>query len=87
MAHSVYAVLATFPVYSRSGEPIGTRRSRLMDFDTRNEAEQYRDWQTEEMMVEGATFEVRLLDRKVEPRQPGNDVIWMAPDFNAPEEN
>jgi hypothetical protein len=64
MTHSVYSVLATFPVYSRSGEVMGTRRSRLMDFESRNEAEQYRDDLTEEAVVDGAEFEARLLDRR-----------------------
>jgi hypothetical protein len=64
MAHSVYSVLATFPVRDEAGEVTGERKSRLMDFDSRNEAEQYRDDLTEEAVVEGASFEVRLLDRR-----------------------
>ena|SRR5258707_6674076 len=54
MRASVYAVIGTFP----SG-----KRARLADFETRAEAEEYSTWQQEEQMVEGATFEVCLLDR------------------------
>ncbi len=65
MAHSVYSVLATFPVRDSDGEVTGSRKSRLVDFDTRDEAEQYCDDLTEEGVAEGASFEVRLLDRRV----------------------
>jgi hypothetical protein len=64
MAQSVYSVVATFPVRDEAGQVTGARKSRLMDFDSRNEAEQYRDFQNEEQIVEGAEFEVRLLDRR-----------------------
>lgn len=68
MAHSVYSVLATFPVRDSQGEVTGERKSRLMDFDTRNEAEQYADDLTEEAVVEGAVFEVLLFDRRLDRR-------------------
>ncbi len=54
MQASVYAVIGTFPS--------GLER-RLADFETRAEATEYASWQHNEQMVDGATFEVCLLDR------------------------
>ncbi len=65
MKASTFSVVATFPTADGAG-----RRRRLIDWETRAEAEAYAAQLREMQMVEGATFVVMLLDRHPEQSVP-----------------